>query len=141
VATYASKADIDDLYGTALLVRIADEDRDGVADQEKVDKGLSAADAIIDAYLSAQYPLPLSTVPEVLKTCAIDIAVYKIPITRAPRTEEMRLRYEDALKLLERISTGKVGLGLPTTDEDGNGTPETNPNARSKARIINVGRA
>ena len=140
MATYASKEDIDELYGPALLVRIADEDRDGVADAEKVEKGLQNADSIIDAYLSAKYDLPLSTVPSVLKTCAIDIAVYKIPLGRAPRTDEMRVRYEDALKLLERISTGKVGLGLPSTDEDGDGIPESNPNQSRMSRSIEIGR-
>src|SRR6266436_1666386 len=128
---YATKEDIDDLYGTDLLVRVADYDRDGAPDPEVVDRGLQAADEICDAYLSAQYTIPVTPTPGVVKNCAIDIAVYKIALGRSGRTDEMRVRYEDALALLEKISSGKVGLGLPpVTDPGGGGNPSTNPNAR-----------
>lgn len=137
---YATKDDIDDLYGVDLLVRIADRDRDGTPDADVVAKGLAAADAIIDAYLQTQYTLPLPAIPDVLKNCAIDIAVYKIPLERTSRTEEMRLRYEDALKLLDKIATGKVGLGLPATDTNGDGIVDP-AKPVLKGRFINVGRA
>jgi phage gp36-like protein len=139
---YATKEDIDDLYGTDLLVRVADYDRDGAPDPEVVDRGLQAADEICDAYLSAQYTIPMTPTPGVVKNCAIDIAVYKIALGRSGRTDEMRVRYEDALALLEKISSGKVGLGLPptTTDPSGGGTP-TNPNVRRSGRSFDAGRA
>jgi phage gp36-like protein len=133
---YATKADIDDLYGPDLLVRVADYDRDGTADDEVVARGLQSADEICDAYLSAAYAIPVSPVPGVVKTCAIDIAVYKIALGRSGRTDEMRVRYEDALSILGKISTGKIGLGLPpvtVTGVDATGKPittTTNPNVR-----------
>jgi len=141
MATYAAQADIDDLYGVDLLKKIADYDRDGQPDPDVVEKGLQNADSIIDAYLSAQYTLPLGWKPDVLKTCAIDIAVYKIALGRTGRTDEMRIRYEDALKLLEKISTGKVGIGTPP-DDDGNGEPDVpDPGAGTRrGRILNVSR-
>jgi phage gp36-like protein len=144
---YATKEDIDDLYGTDLLVRIADYDRDGAPDTEVVDRGLQAADEICDAYLSAQYPVPVVPTPGVVKNCAIDIAVYKIALGRTGRTDEMRLRYEDALAILEKISTGKVGLGLPpvtTTTTDANGnlvTTTTDPNVKRSGGSLDCGRA
>jgi phage gp36-like protein len=140
---YATKEDIDELYGTDLLVKIADYDRDGTPDPLVVDKGLQAADEICDAYLSAQYTIPVIPTPGVVKNCAIDIAVYKIALGRGGRTDEMRVRYEDALALLEKISTGKVGLGLPpTTGTDENGDPvTTNPNVRRSGGSFDCGRA
>ncbi|MEH2517481.1 phage gp36-like protein [Bradyrhizobium sp. AZCC 1610] len=140
---YATKEDIDELYGTDLLVRVADYNRDGQPDPEVVAKGLQAAGEICDAYLSAQYTIPVTPTPGVVKNCAIDIAVYKIALGRTGRTDEMRVRYEDALALLEKISTGKVGLGLPpTTGEDEEGNPTTeNPNARRSGRSFDCGRA
>jgi phage gp36-like protein len=139
---YASKQDIIDTYSEDLLIRVADLDRDGTPDEEVVSKGLSGADEICNAYLSARYTVPVSPTPGVVKTCAIDIAVYKMAMLRGGRTDEMRLRYEDALKLLEKISTGKVGLGLPPVDEDGDPTtPEVNPNAQRKGRSFETGRA
>jgi phage gp36-like protein len=79
----------------------------------------------------------------VVKNCAIDIAVYKIALGRGGRTDEMRVRYEDALALLEKISTGKVGLGLPpTTGTDENGDPvTTNPNVRRSGGSFDCARA
>jgi phage gp36-like protein len=140
---YATKEDIDQLYGEDLLVRVADYDRDGTPDDEVVARGLMAADEICDAYLSAQYTIPVTPTPGVVKNCAIDIAVYKIALGRSGRTDEMRVRYEDALALLEKISSGKVGLGLPpVTGTDGSGNPTTtDPNVKRSGRSFDVGRA
>jgi phage gp36-like protein len=137
---YCTSDDIIDLYGYDLLVRIADHDKDGAPDPDKVEKGLIGAAEICDAYLSAQYTVPVVPAPGIVRTCAINIAVYLIAMDRVRRTEEMRLRYEDALKLLERISTGRIGLGLPPGDGNGDGN-ETNPNARRKGRSMNTARA
>jgi phage gp36-like protein len=55
----------------------------------------------------------------------------------------MRVRYEDALALLEKISTGKVGLGLPpTTVDNGDGTTTTtDPNVKRSGGSFDCGRA
>src|SRR6267142_689891 len=140
---YATKADIDELYGEDLLIRVADYDRDGTPDDAVVARVLQSADEVCNAYLSAQYPVPVTPVPGVVRTCAIDIAVYKMALGRGARTDEMRVRYEDALALLEKISTGKVGLGLPPeTGTDENGDPiVTNPNVKRSGGSFDCGRA
>jgi phage gp36-like protein len=137
---YASKDDIDKLYGTDLLVRVADYDRDGQPDPDVVARGLEGADEICDAYLSAQYPVPVVPTPGVVKNCAIDIAVYKMALGRGGRTDEMRVRYEDALALLEKISTGKVGLGQPPVTDPTTGET-TDPNMKRSGRSFDTGRA
>jgi len=140
---YATKEDIDQLYGEDLLIRVADYDRDGTPDDEVVARGLQSADEVCNAYLSAQYPVPVTPVPGVVRTCAIDIAVYKIALGRGGRTDEMRVRYEDALALLEKISTGKIGLGLPpvTTDNGDGTTTTTDPNVKRSGGSFDCGRA
>lgn len=140
---YATKEDIDDLYGEDLLVRIADMDKNGIPDEDVVARGLASADEICDAYLSARYTVPVVPTPGVVKTCAIDIAVYKIALAASVRTNEMRQRYEDALALLRLIAKGDVGLGLPPVEEDnGDGTTTvTDPNAKKKGRSFDTGRA
>lgn len=122
MSVYASQADIDDLYGTDLLLRIADPNKTGSPDATIVERGLQSADDLINSYVSTRYNLPLSTVPNVLRDCAIDIAVYKIALERARRTEEMRTRYDDWMAWLKDLAVGKVGLGLPPSDLDSNGT-------------------
>lgn len=120
---YASQADIVDLYGEDLLVRLTDTTRSGEVDPTVVDRGLQSADDIINSYVSERYTLPLPTVPGVLRECAIDIAVYKIALSTSKKTPEMRVRYEDAMALLERIGAGKAGLGL--TPGEGTGADGT----------------
>lgn len=121
MAYYVSKEDIDDLYGSDMLIRIADQDKDGVPDVDIVERGLLSADDTINAYLSTRYNVPLRVKPGILRDCGINIAVYMIAMDRSKRTEEMRIRYEDALKMLSQIALGKVGLGIPPTDMDGDG--------------------
>jgi phage gp36-like protein len=143
MATYATKDDIDSLYGTQLLIKIADKDRNGTPDPEVVERGLRSADGIINGYLSSQYTLPLSGTSDLLIEIAVDVAIYKICLQRAILTTEMRTRYEDALALLDRISTGKIGIG-PVTGDDGSGGTGTDPGAggpRQAGRSIDTYRA
>jgi phage gp36-like protein len=144
---YATRDDIDDLYGTDLLVRVADYNRDGQPDDDVMAKGLQSADEICNAYLSANYSVPIDPTPGIVNACAIDIAIYKMALGRTGRTDEMRVRYEDALAILERISTGKIGLGLApvtttTTDANGNTvTTVTDPNVKRSGGSFDCGRA
>jgi phage gp36-like protein len=139
---YCTLEDMVELYGEDLILKVADHDRDDIADPDIVEKGIKGADEIIDAYLSAQYTVPMAPIPGVVRTCSIDIALYKMALGRANRTDEMRVRYEDALKLLEKISTGKIGLGLPPVDPDGDGPlGPVDPGAKRKARSFDTGRA
>jgi phage gp36-like protein len=140
MAHYATREDVVQLYGADLLVRVSDLDADDVADDNVVDAGLQAADDTVNAFLSALYPVPVSPVPGSVRRCAIDIAVYTMALGVTSRTDEMRVRYEDALALLKMMAKGDIGLGLPPTDEDGDGVNETNPNIRRKGRIFEIGR-
>src|SRR5690349_11238059 len=125
---YATQEDIEELYGPDLLVRVGDYNKDVQPDDDVIENGLQNADDVCNAYLSANYSVPVTPPPGVIRTCAIDIAVYKMALGRSSRTDEMRIRYEDALALLDKISKGTVGLGLPpvtSTTTDANGNPVT----------------
>jgi phage gp36-like protein len=140
MAHYAQSSDITALYGEALLVRVSDQNKDRQADPEVVEAGLEAADDIIDAYLSSQYTVPLAYVSKSVRKLAVDIAVYTMAMGRAERTEEMRLRYEDAMAMLKMMAAGKIGLGLPPVDTNGDGVPESDPNRKRKGRIFDISR-
>jgi phage gp36-like protein len=113
---YATQQDMIDRYGEDDLLIAADHDGDGVADAAVVTQGLSDATDVIDAHIGARYTLPLATVPAVLKRLCVDIALYLM--SKPPSiTEEKRKRYEDAIKLLQAISSGKVSLGISETGE------------------------
>jgi phage gp36-like protein len=108
---YATQADLEERFGADELTQLTDRVNAGVPDASIVARALADADAEIDGYLASRYALPLAAVPPVLARIACDIARYRLWEDRA--SEEVRLRYEDARRLLESIARGQVSLGLP----------------------------
>lgn len=129
---YASRADIEATYSADLLLNIADYDRDGQVDAPVVEAALNHATGVINSHLSVRYKLPLASVPDFLKAAAVDLAVYRIANTADRLTVEMRQRYEDHIRHLERIADGKAGLGFQdTTPDDNEGTPDATASGRA----------
>jgi phage gp36-like protein len=112
--TYATATDLEQRYGVHELTQRTDTTDAGVPDAAVVALALGDATAEVDGYLSARYVLPLPTVPTVLTRITCDIARYRLWADRA--SDEVRRRYEDAVKLLTNISKGVVSLGLSDTD-------------------------
>lgn len=111
---YAVIQDIVDRYGNDdLLVAAANED--DTLDTAAVNRALDDASAEIDAYIGQRYHLPLPSPSKILLALCVDMALYKLS-TGTELTDEQRRRYEDAIKLLEKIGSGVVTLGLPTGD-------------------------
>lgn len=119
---YATKLDLENTYGEELVVTLADHDDDGIAEEEAINDALEAASSIIDAYIAARYTVPVSPGTPALRDMCIDIAWYRLAYSRLKQTAEMRLRYEDAIKLLIRIGEGKASIGVDVTGP--NGEPE-----------------
>lgn len=122
---YASAQDIIDRYGSDGLI-VADQDGNEGIDPA-ADRALADAAARIDAKLAARYQLPLDaatlvTAGEVLRGLAIDIARYFLASNGGLLTEDIRKRYEDALKLLDDIANGKAALPMPPADPSGEDT-------------------
>jgi len=111
---YATESDLIERYGAAELLAVADRDGNGSADSGMMERALDDASAEIDVYLAGRYALPLAHVPTVLVRIACDIARYRLWADRA--SDEVRRRYEDALRLLERIASGEVVLMQPGPD-------------------------
>lgn len=70
-----------------------------------------AADRAGSYITAAGYCLPLSVVPGVLKDYVLDIARYQLEHINA--RDDVRKRYEDAIRWLEKLAAGKVDLGVP----------------------------
>ncbi len=107
---YATRQDYIRRFGIAELVQLVDRDQDDVEDPGVLDGAFADADAEIDSYLSARYALPLASVPPALARIACDIARYRLHDNRA--TEEVRVRYTDAVRFLNSLASGAVQLGL-----------------------------
>jgi phage gp36-like protein len=108
---YGSLQAMVDRFGQVEMAQISDHtgQGDGV-DEAAVQRALEDAGAEIDGYLAGRYTLPLASVPRVLVNVGCDIARYRLYKDIA--TDLVRKRYEDAVKLLEKVASGKVTLGL-----------------------------
>ena len=116
---YATADNIVVLYGADVLDAVAARDNSGRQSPEAVTAALDAASAEIDTYLGTRYTVPLTTVPPYIRQICVDITVYRLALDVGPRTEEMRLRYQDAIEYLKSISAGS--MDLPITDGGGGG--------------------
>lgn len=114
---YATRQDIEKLYGAAHLETLvpADVDMD-----EAVQHALDQATALMDGYLMVRYTMPLPVIPDLLKTLAIDIACWKLAPASDRLTEEITTRAKMAIAQLKDISAGKMLVpGLETGMESG----------------------
>lgn len=122
---YATQADLVTRYGQDQILVLADRDNDGETDADVVAEALANADAEIDGYLASRYELPLSPVPPILVRLACDVAVWHLCDTDSLATDLRRKKYEDAVAILKRLSSGDMSLGV---------TPE--PPASSGAAVL-----
>jgi len=110
---YATVADLQEHVGGAeKLLLWTDDDQDGVGDDTIAERAIEKAADEVDAYLSARYACPLTTVPGTVKTVTLDIAVWNLTKRRQSATDAQRDAYEDAIRLLRDISAGRAALGV-----------------------------
>ncbi|MCP3942483.1 MAG: DUF1320 domain-containing protein [Desulfobacteraceae bacterium] len=120
---YATKQDIDDRYDDVNYPMMPDPGNqdEEIVDEGGIEKALADAAAEIDPYLAVKHSLPLADPPEILVRLSVDIALYRMVADALGNTEERRQRYEDALKTLEKISSGTMVLGIEETEASPNG--------------------
>lgn len=116
---YCTLDDLLSRFGDDEVYVAFDRDNDGEVETSAVDQALADADEEINTYLAARYALPLANIPAVLVRLAAQMAIYHGSIGTAI-TEEKRKRYEDAVKMLNKISRGDISLGLAAAEEPAN---------------------
>ena len=106
---YATKSDMLKRYEESELVQLTDieEPYTSAIVDSVLDNALDNASASIDLYLH-RYDLPLSSIPAALIEMTCTLAFYKLNRNRI--TEDMRQDYEDVMKMLGDISSGKAKL-------------------------------
>ncbi len=112
---YATQQDLIDRFGQAELIELSDRSRSGAIDAAVVARALGDADAEIDGYLASKYTLPLDPIPLPIARIACDMARYHLHDDRV--TEQVRKRYEDAIRFLKAVVSGEVTLGVDAGGE------------------------
>jgi phage gp36-like protein len=74
-----------------------------------LDAALIAASELIDTYCGNRYHLPLDPLPVAMRAFCIDIARYRLDRIRS--RDDVRQRYEDAIRFLEQLTKGVVSIG------------------------------
>lgn len=132
---YATGSDIAILYGEAVLDVVASRDDSGRQSEDAVLAALESSSAEIDTYLGMRYVVPLETPPPYIKQVCVDITVYRLALDIGPRTEEMRLRYKDAIDYLKMVSKGEIDLPV-TSGGSGGSTPGSSNGVGTGARVL-----
>lgn len=122
MSSYATPADFE-AYG---LPRDAWGERSDDEIQAKLDSACSTADSYLDSPTS-KFTLPLiAPFPESLKDAVCRITAYNLPSVQGynpeGQSENLRLRYEDAIRWLEGIAAGRITpVGVTDSSSTGNG--------------------
>lgn len=109
--SYATPDDMCRQFGERECIALCDPHLTGEVDLDHMTAALERASAEIDAWLGAYYPLPLAEPLPALTGRCCDICRWQLCTAEHPMTEEIRMRYEDAIHWLEKVAEGKIRLG------------------------------
>jgi len=117
----SATGDLTDEVGNDLLAQLCPDGSGGIS-QAKITRCIQRAEGRIDVALDPVYSVPLSPVPDVIKTIASDLCVYYAYENRpefATRDGKnpAAARFADAKEQLKLLKDGHPGLMTPTTDE------------------------
>ena len=108
---YITQAQLVDRFGVDELIRLTDRDGSaGAVVTAVLDAAIADAGSEADAYVGARYLLPLSPVPDVLVRVVADLVRYRLYDEAA--TEQVRKRYEDAVRFLSALAKGAISIGV-----------------------------
>lgn len=106
---YSTGDDLIKLMPALELARLTAESGDE-PDAAVVAEAISKADGEINAYIGVRYRLPLTTVPDVVKSMSVDIAIHHLYTRRGIENAVRRAKYDDAVKFLQKLVAGQAHL-------------------------------
>ena len=111
---YCTIDDLKKMLPEAVLIRLTDDSNTGAIVTARAQEAIDSAAEEIDVYLGSRIALPITgTVPPVLGKSNVDLAIYNL-FSRVKETvpETREKRYRNAIRLLEKVSEGKISLGI-----------------------------
>lgn len=123
---YCTQADIEKQLPPAQVIQLADDDGDGVADSGVVSDCITRADDEINAYAATRYTVPFTTVPALIRTISVDLAIWNLHKRRGlTERDAIKQGYERAIQMLKDLAAGRLSIGeTPGPSETEVGGPE-----------------
>lgn len=112
---YCTQQDLIDRGWEKELTQVTDKDRLNEMNAVAVEQAIEDASADIDSYLQGRYSLPLSVTVPNLNRIACDITRFYLHDKVAP--EQVKRRYEVAMRWLEQVAKGAIKLGIENVAE------------------------
>jgi phage gp36-like protein len=120
---YCTQSDIVEQLDEDILEQLTDDAGAGDVDDSVVDRAIADADAEVDAYCMGRYTVPLSPVPAMIRRISVDMAIYHLYSRRSDPPEVRKDRYKNAVRFLEKVSTGGITLGAAEPTVAGSNQP------------------
>lgn len=132
---YCTLFDLLAVVQEADLVQLTDDDGQGVIDEEKAAAAIAAAEDLVDGYLRGRYTLPLDPIPKLVTRIAVDISLFNLYKRRLSlkMPESLEKSFDNSMKVLGQIQSGKVSLGVDTGTSTGPGEFKTNKRSEDRA--------
>jgi phage gp36-like protein len=92
---------------------------------------IEKAEGYIDALLGEVYQTPFLPVPRIIESITIDLAVFFLAedlfSSQKPNLDEYhQKRYDRAMDLLKKVTSGDLVIGIPQREQSGFATTNTN---------------
>lgn len=135
--SYSTIEDLMKLVPRETLIQLTDDENTGVPAATRVEEAIRQADSEIDSYCAMKYVVPFDPVPEIVKKCSVDIAIYHLYSRRVEDLPPTRSeRYRNAVRQLEGIGKGAISIGTgPAAEPPANRdeSPENTKTADDRA--------
>lgn len=112
---YLTISEFVERFGLEEVVRMTDGTGAGRIDRAILVSALRDAQGVVDINLGARYAVPLTVVPDAIKTAIADLARARLYPRGAP--EGVADSAKAANRMLERISTGALPLTIPAGEQ------------------------
>lgn len=117
--SYCSPTDLANVKTTQELTQLSDLGGTGSPNGTVLQAACDQASSLIDGLISPQYPLPLATVPPMLLSIAVRLALYYLYLGRQSLPDEVKNGYDRDVAFLEKVGKGQASLGEPRADGGG----------------------
>lgn len=108
---YITRDELIDRFGEREITRL----EANINDPQAVQTAINDAVDVVNGYLAAAQAMPLPMVPASVKRVAAVMVRYYL--YKDKPTEQVRTDYEDAIRWLEQVSSGKIKLILGVTQD------------------------